>query len=115
MDYLIKASGDRIFPEGGGQQIRDADGEVIGAVGVTGLVVWGVTGGLYLANEGRALVILPEAEADSAMELMRSFSTGKDARVIGEVAIAPYYTTRDGWMTLINLTNTRPVPIVVKV
>lgn len=36
MDYLIKASGDRIFPEGGGQQIRNADGEVIGAVGVTG-------------------------------------------------------------------------------
>ena len=34
---------------------------------------------------------------------------------IGEVAIAPYYTTRDGWATLINLTNTQPVPIVVKV
>src|SRR4029079_2551865 len=36
MRYLIAASGDRIFPEGGGMVIRDADGEVIGAVGVTG-------------------------------------------------------------------------------
>jgi uncharacterized protein GlcG (DUF336 family) len=36
MKYLISASGEQIFPEGGGMQIRDADGEVIGAVGVTG-------------------------------------------------------------------------------
>src|SRR5499425_1616757 len=31
MDYLIAASGDQIFPEGGGLLIRDADGEVVGA------------------------------------------------------------------------------------
>jgi len=36
MRYLIAASGDQLFPEGGGMQIRDADGDVIGAVGVTG-------------------------------------------------------------------------------
>jgi uncharacterized protein GlcG (DUF336 family) len=36
MRYLLSASGDQIFPEGGGLQIRDAKGEVIGAVGVTG-------------------------------------------------------------------------------
>jgi uncharacterized protein GlcG (DUF336 family) len=36
MKYLIAASDDQIFPEGGGMLIRDADGEVIGAVGVTG-------------------------------------------------------------------------------
>lgn len=36
MDYVIKASGDRLFPEGGGRLIRDGDGDVIGAVGVTG-------------------------------------------------------------------------------
>lgn len=36
MRYLLSATGDQIFPEGGGMQIRDADGEVIGAVGVTG-------------------------------------------------------------------------------
>lgn len=36
MRYLIEASGGKIFPEGGGRLIRDARGEVIGAVGVTG-------------------------------------------------------------------------------
>src|SRR5215217_4440923 len=36
MDYLIGASGGQIFPEGGGRLIRDSDGGVIGAVGVTG-------------------------------------------------------------------------------
>lgn len=36
MRYLMSATGDQIFPEGGGLQIRNAEGEVIGAVGVTG-------------------------------------------------------------------------------
>jgi uncharacterized protein GlcG (DUF336 family) len=36
MRYLIAASGEQIFPEGGGRLIRDRNGEVIGAVGVTG-------------------------------------------------------------------------------
>jgi uncharacterized protein GlcG (DUF336 family) len=36
MQYLIRASGEQIFPEGGGMLIRDNNGEVIGAVGVTG-------------------------------------------------------------------------------
>jgi uncharacterized protein GlcG (DUF336 family) len=36
MRYLMSASGEQIFPEGGGLQIRNPDGEVIGAVGVTG-------------------------------------------------------------------------------
>src|SRR4029077_8092323 len=36
MRYLMDASGDKIFAEGGGMQIRDINGEVIGAFGVTG-------------------------------------------------------------------------------
>jgi len=36
MEYLIKASDGKLFPEGGGALIRDEQGEVIGAVGVTG-------------------------------------------------------------------------------
>src|SRR5262245_44094661 len=36
MQYLLHASNDQIFPEGGGMLIRDNSGEVIGAVGVTG-------------------------------------------------------------------------------
>ena len=50
MDFLFKASQDRIFPEGGGMLIRDAHGDVLGAVGVTGdtqecdeeLAAWGI-------------------------------------------------------------------------
>lgn len=36
VNYLVGASGGQLFPEGGGMLIRDASGEVIGAVGVTG-------------------------------------------------------------------------------
>lgn len=36
MQYVMRASGDQIFAEGGGMLIRDNDGEIIGAVGVTG-------------------------------------------------------------------------------
>lgn len=36
MDFLFAASQDRIFAEGGGMLIRAADGELLGAVGVTG-------------------------------------------------------------------------------
>jgi len=36
MDYLLNASDGQIFCEGGGRLVRDADGEVIGAIGVTG-------------------------------------------------------------------------------
>ncbi len=36
IEYLIKASDDRIVAEGGGRLIRNSEGQVIGAVGVTG-------------------------------------------------------------------------------
>jgi uncharacterized protein GlcG (DUF336 family) len=36
MDFMLKASDDQIFCEGGGRLVRDANGEVIGAIGVTG-------------------------------------------------------------------------------
>ena len=36
MQYLMRASDHQIFPEGGGMLVRDHQGEVIGAVGVTG-------------------------------------------------------------------------------
>jgi uncharacterized protein GlcG (DUF336 family) len=36
MRFLLSATDDQIFPEGGGLQIRDQTGEVIGAIGVTG-------------------------------------------------------------------------------
>lgn len=36
MDFLFKASEDKIFAEGGGMLIRGSDGALLGAVGVTG-------------------------------------------------------------------------------
>lgn len=36
MSYVMNAAGGRLFAEGGGRLIRNADGDVIGAVGVTG-------------------------------------------------------------------------------
>jgi uncharacterized protein GlcG (DUF336 family) len=36
VQFLIAASGERLFAEGGGMLIRNDEGEVIGAVGVTG-------------------------------------------------------------------------------
>ena len=36
MDFLFKASEEKIFAEGGGMLIRASDGELLGAVGVTG-------------------------------------------------------------------------------
>ncbi|MDQ7835812.1 MAG: hydrogenase expression/formation protein HypE [Humidesulfovibrio sp.] len=40
---------------------------------------------LYLANEGKFICILPEAQADAALELMRKSPLGVDARRIGTV------------------------------
>ncbi|MGH8498488.1 MAG: hypothetical protein ACRERV_06760, partial [Methylococcales bacterium] len=34
---------------------------------------------------------------------------------IGEVGVAPYYTVRSGWLSLINITNTADESVVVKV
>jgi uncharacterized protein GlcG (DUF336 family) len=36
MNYLFGATDNKIFPEGGGMLIRAANGDVVGAVGVTG-------------------------------------------------------------------------------
>ncbi len=59
MRYLIAASGEQMFPEGGGMLIRDDHGEVIGAVGVTGdtedrdeeLAVYGIHAGGFKTDE----------------------------------------------------------------
>ena len=44
---------------------------------------------LYLANEGRFTAIVPEAEAEKALELMRSDEQGKGAVRIGTVTETP--------------------------
>lgn len=60
--------------------------------------------GMALAAALGAAVVAPNASA---------VNVANDG--VGDVATAPYYTVREGWETLINLTNTRPYPVVVKV
>ena len=40
---------------------------------------------LYLANEGKFLCILPQAQAQKALDVLQAHSLGRDARRIGEV------------------------------
>lgn len=44
---------------------------------------------LYVANEGKLLAIVPEKEADAALEALRSEKLGADAAVIGEIRAEP--------------------------
>lgn len=44
---------------------------------------------LYVANEGKVLVILPRESADRALEAMRASKYGAQAALIGEVSQAP--------------------------
>ena len=40
---------------------------------------------LYLANEGKMLLVVDEASSGTCLEVMRSFDTGKDAALIGSL------------------------------
>ncbi|MBE9129582.1 MULTISPECIES: hydrogenase expression/formation protein HypE [unclassified Coleofasciculus] len=44
---------------------------------------------LYLANEGKLVVIVPRSHSESVLSAMQSHPTGQDARIIGEVIPSP--------------------------
>ena len=44
---------------------------------------------LYLANEGKLVIIAPAEKADLILETMRNHPTGKDASIIGEIIPTP--------------------------
>lgn len=44
---------------------------------------------LYLANEGKMVIILPSAEANNVLAVLKKHPLGKESRVIGEVMSAP--------------------------
>jgi len=44
---------------------------------------------LYVANEGKLIAVVPSAEADVAVEALRSHQSGRDAAVIGEIHAEP--------------------------
>jgi hydrogenase expression/formation protein HypE len=44
---------------------------------------------LYLANEGKVVVVLPRAHAEAALAAMRSHEYGAESAIIGEVSASP--------------------------
>ncbi|MGB7444779.1 MAG: hydrogenase expression/formation protein HypE [Coleofasciculaceae cyanobacterium] len=44
---------------------------------------------LYLANEGKLVVVVPRSHADSVLSAMKSHPAGKDACIVGEVTPSP--------------------------
>jgi hydrogenase expression/formation protein HypE len=44
---------------------------------------------LYVANEGKVIIVLPEAEVAPALKILKSHPYGKQVRRIGEVIESP--------------------------
>jgi hydrogenase expression/formation protein HypE len=43
---------------------------------------------LYIANEGKVIIILPESQAEAALAALKAHPLGKEAALIGRVAAA---------------------------
>jgi hydrogenase expression/formation protein HypE len=84
------------------------DPAVLGACEVLGLDP------LYIANEGKCLVILPAAQAQQALAVMRANRYGKGAVLIGEVLPEPagkvYMQTRIGGSRLVDMLTGEQLP-----
>ncbi len=69
---------------------------------------------LYIANEGKILVILPESEAEEALSIMRSFKAGKGSRIIGQVTSDPkgilYLETIIGTTRIVDMISGEQLP-----
>ena len=59
---------------------------------------------LYVANEGKVIIILPEAQAQNVLQALKSHPLGKDAVIIGQV-IQPVGTPRVTMKTVIGGTR----------
>lgn len=44
---------------------------------------------LYLANEGKLVVVVPRSQAEAVLSVMKSHPAGRDARMIGEAIASP--------------------------
>ena len=76
LNEIAQASGTGILIDEDAIPVRD---EVRGLCDILGFDP------LELANEGKAVAIVPEAEADAALAAMRGHKYGTNARIIGEV------------------------------
>ena len=67
---------------------------------------------LYLANEGKAVVIVSPEDSQRALEILRSHPLGKDAQLIGEITQEPHVLlkTEVGGMRRLELLEEDPLP-----
>jgi hydrogenase expression/formation protein HypE len=69
---------------------------------------------LYLANEGRIIMVVKSGDQDRALEVLRSEALGKDAAVIGRIERGPagkvVMRTRVGGSRLLGLLSGNPLP-----
>ncbi|MEO2066150.1 MAG: hydrogenase expression/formation protein HypE [Desulfurobacteriaceae bacterium] len=67
---------------------------------------------LYLANEGKAVVIVSPEDSQRALEILRSHPLGKDAQLIGEITQEPrvLLKTKVGGMRRLELLEEDPLP-----
>jgi hydrogenase expression/formation protein HypE len=57
--------------------------EVVGACEILGIDP------LYVANEGKLVAVVPEAEGEAALTALRAHPLGRDAAIVGEVRAEP--------------------------
>lgn len=69
---------------------------------------------LYLANEGKFICILPQEQADKALEIIRGFDQGSEAAIIGKVSKrrpgSVILKTRLGGERLLGMLEGSPLP-----
>ena len=67
---------------------------------------------LYLANEGKAVVIVSPEDSQRALKILRSHPLGKDAQLIGEITQEPHVLlkTEVGGMRRLELLEEDPLP-----
>lgn len=69
---------------------------------------------LYLANEGKVVIVSPEAEAQKVLETLRQHPLGKDSAIIGEVVKGPvgkvFMKTMVGGARVIDMPVADPLP-----
>ena len=69
---------------------------------------------LYVANEGKYLIVCPREESDAALSALRSHPLGRDAAMIGEVRPAPagklILITRIGGQRIVEMPHGEALP-----
>lgn len=69
---------------------------------------------LYVANEGKMIIVVPPSEVDAVLDIMHSDPLGRDAAVIGEVVDSHHGTvvmkTRIGGMRVVDMLSGEQLP-----